>query len=99
MTALSAQSSSGERQDSISLAISYGAQAMDHLEVMERLLANQKAQVVELGLAHEQSRVQVELLTKKVATVERPGFWRTLWKWTQIAGLAVISFVAGQMVP
>ena len=98
MTALPAQSSSEAKQDSISLALSYGAQVMDHLEVLERLLANQKAQTVQVGLAHQQAHAQVELLAKKVDLVEKDGFWSELWRYVKLAGLAVGSFLLGTIV-
>lgn len=98
MTALPAQSSSRGKQDSISLALSYGAQAMDHLEVLERLLANQKAQTVTVGMALEQANAQVELLERKVAIVEKESFWSKLWGFLKLAGLAAGGFILGGVV-
>jgi hypothetical protein len=67
------------KNDSTKLAISYGAQAFDMLEVYEKLLSNQKAQTVQVGLAYEESKLQTELLTKKVARVKKESFWQKLW--------------------
>jgi 7-cyano-7-deazaguanine synthase in queuosine biosynthesis len=67
------------KNDSTKLAISYGAQAFDMLEVYEKLLSNQKAQTEQLGLAYQESKIQTDLLTKKVAKIKKESFWQKLW--------------------
>lgn len=77
--ALWSQSSQEVKNDSTKLAISYCAQAFDMLEVYEKLLLNQKAQTEQMGLVYEESKIQTELLTKKIASTKSETFWQKLW--------------------
>ena len=98
VTALPAQSTKEVKNDSIRLALSYGAQAFDMLEVYEKLLVNQKAQTAQLGLAYKEAKIQTELLTKKLETIENPGFWRKLWIWTKRIGWTLITLGTGYVI-
>lgn len=96
--ALSGQSIQGAKNDSIRTAISYAAQAFDHLEMQDRLINNQKAQIEVLGLVNKEAKIQVDLLTKKVETIQKTGFWRTLWIWVKKVGWTAAMLATGYMV-
>lgn len=96
---MSAQSSNAAKKDSTELAISYGAQAFDMLELYERLLKNQKAQTYQLGLANNEAQLQVEILKKEIKKVDRPNFWKRAWSWIKITLVAAVSFYIGSTVP
>lgn len=96
--ALSGQSIQEVKNDSIKTAISYAAQAFDMLEVQDRLISNQKAQIATLGLINDESNIQVELLTRKVATIQKVGFWRTIWIWVKKIGWTAAMLATGYMI-
>ena len=81
--------------DSIKLHASYCAQCFDVLEAYESLLANQKAQTIEMGLAYEESKIQAELLKKKIKKVQKPSFWQKAWETIKIIAVGVGAFLLG----
>lgn len=78
-------------RDSVNLALSYGAQAMELLEIRERQIENLKAEVSQVyGLA-DARELQVEVLTGVVEKAEARTFWQKLWSWIRgaLVGAAV----------
>jgi len=82
-------------RDSINLALSYGAEAMDLIEVYKRQIDNLKAEVDQIYGVADNRELQVEVLTGAVEKMElRKPWWRKLWDgliWF-FAGAAAAAF-------
>lgn len=80
------------------LASSYGNQAFDNLFFTRDLLLNQtKVSTTYKGIVKAQDTIIAaqDIAVKKLAKVSKKSFWKKLWGWIQIAGIAAFGFFLG----